>query len=336
VSVHAADNVAIGDDPLLHAPLFAALDPQARDDLRLAAQPFAVQAGDLVFRQGDDADGLYIIAQGRIAIAARTPGDDEIAVTEAGPGSIMGELSLLDGGKRSATARAIDDASGLFIGLSRVRALAAIGRPAAFALTDQLRSEVIRRFRATIAGIAAYDRIDPASLRALGTGSVPAPASADGLDAMLRGLVRFASLNMAKAGALTAIATRIDAPRGTVIGAAGAPADALHIVLRGAMRTGIARPGGFEAIAVHGPGECAGIAAMADGGPYPLTIEVAETAILLRIESADLNRLKAEDSDLAHMLFDVINRQLVRDLRRANRHLARAEGLKRFGAGVNA
>jgi CRP/FNR family cyclic AMP-dependent transcriptional regulator len=66
------------------------------------AQQF--KAGSVIFREGDEADELYVVKSGqvRIQIGNRT-------VNELAAGGIFGEMALIDGEPRSATAIAISD-----------------------------------------------------------------------------------------------------------------------------------------------------------------------------------------------------------------------------------
>ena len=59
--------------------------------------------GSDVFRAGDPADCLYVIRAGRVRIHAD---DRELETLE--PGAIFGEMALVDGSPRSATATAVD------------------------------------------------------------------------------------------------------------------------------------------------------------------------------------------------------------------------------------
>ncbi len=81
----------------------------AADDLealssRLEHQPF--DAGAVVFHQGDEGGRLYIIEEGAVEISY-ADGKDSVTLTTLFPGQYFGELSLLDGEPRSATATAI-------------------------------------------------------------------------------------------------------------------------------------------------------------------------------------------------------------------------------------
>lgn len=321
---------------LAQMPLLADLDAAALTDLEIAAHRFSASAGETLFRQGEAATTFYLLTEGRVGIVSRTPGDGEVQVVEAGPGEMVGELGFLDGGNRSATARAITDCQGVAIGLGRFRGLAASGRPAAFALSDRIRIEVAGRFRATIAAIAAQPEFEEALVRPVASGPPPQPAGAEAVSTMLRGLVRFAAMRTVDADRLVAMGDCVHASRGTVLARAGDRADALSIVLRGAVRTGLPRDGGIEPLAVHGPGEFAGLAAMIDRKPLPLTIEIAEASILLQIDQDRFETLRSETGELAHLVFDLAGRQLVRDLRRANRHLGRARALSHFRSGGDA
>jgi CRP-like cAMP-binding protein len=63
-------------------------------------------AGDIVFRQGEEGDRLYIIKTGVLEVLAMRDGADAVPVAYLGMGDVLGELALLTGSKRSATARA--------------------------------------------------------------------------------------------------------------------------------------------------------------------------------------------------------------------------------------
>jgi CRP-like cAMP-binding protein len=79
--------------------------------------------GDVLFNEGDEPDALYIVLAGRIAIAIDNKPFDtrESVVALMVEGDLFGDLALLDGGARSALARALEPSKVLRIPYSAVR-----------------------------------------------------------------------------------------------------------------------------------------------------------------------------------------------------------------------
>ena len=67
-----------------------------------------LEAGALLFRQGDVADAAYFVVGGRVSVHVVDDGDERL-VAELGRGEVVGELGLLDRAPRSATVRAVRD-----------------------------------------------------------------------------------------------------------------------------------------------------------------------------------------------------------------------------------
>jgi CRP/FNR family transcriptional regulator, cyclic AMP receptor protein len=82
-----------------------------------------LQRGDVLFSEGDAPESMYIVLSGRIAIAIGNQPIDgrESVLALMERGDLFGELALLDNGKRSAMARAIEPSSLLQIPYSIVR-----------------------------------------------------------------------------------------------------------------------------------------------------------------------------------------------------------------------
>ena len=82
------------------------LDPSELSILYDAFEVVCFAAGECIFRAGDTADGLYIIEQGevRLEIAHHEHVDTERVLGYLTPGWLLGELAVLDGLPRSASA----------------------------------------------------------------------------------------------------------------------------------------------------------------------------------------------------------------------------------------
>lgn len=85
-------------------PLFAALPSEARDACAALARQRDYPSGATVFLQGDPGDALYGIHHGQVRISIDSPGGVTRHLNLLGPGELFGEIALLDGGPRTATA----------------------------------------------------------------------------------------------------------------------------------------------------------------------------------------------------------------------------------------
>ncbi len=68
-----------------------------------------LEAGEVLFREGDVADAAYFVVGGRLMVLAADADGNEQLVAELGRGEVVGELGLLDRAPRSATVRAVRD-----------------------------------------------------------------------------------------------------------------------------------------------------------------------------------------------------------------------------------
>ena len=76
------------------------------DELVDVLDHLQLPAGEVLLRQGDPGDDLYVVLTGCLAISIERPGTASALIDEIGPGGVVGEMALLTGQPRSATARA--------------------------------------------------------------------------------------------------------------------------------------------------------------------------------------------------------------------------------------
>src|SRR3990172_2422319 len=74
--------------------------------LALRLRERALKKGEVLFREGDKGDELYLIRQGTIVISKPVVGCVEQALARIDPGDFFGEMSLFDQAPRSATVQA--------------------------------------------------------------------------------------------------------------------------------------------------------------------------------------------------------------------------------------
>lgn len=88
--------------------LFAGLDDDALAKVVEAGRDLEMRRGDVLFREGDDPDELFVVLSGRIAIANKSIDGRESMVALMEEGDLFGEMGLFDGRGRSAEARALE------------------------------------------------------------------------------------------------------------------------------------------------------------------------------------------------------------------------------------
>jgi CRP/FNR family cyclic AMP-dependent transcriptional regulator len=91
------------------APLFAGLDREAIDALATRAFRRSFARGQTVFVEGELGRSLFVVADGLVKVAVTSPAGAELALTTLRPPDSFGELPLIDGGPRSASATALVD-----------------------------------------------------------------------------------------------------------------------------------------------------------------------------------------------------------------------------------
>lgn len=96
-------------DALRACRLFADLDETSLDLCASALRPRRFRKGETIFHSGDPGDALFLVGDGAVKITIPPDDGSEPAIlTTIGAGGFFGELSLLDGAPRSATAVALE------------------------------------------------------------------------------------------------------------------------------------------------------------------------------------------------------------------------------------
>jgi CRP-like cAMP-binding protein len=71
--------------------------------------------GQILFSTGDPGDTVIVVISGRVKVVVRSADGGELTLTVIGPGGMFGELSVADGGPRSADAETLEECRLLFV-----------------------------------------------------------------------------------------------------------------------------------------------------------------------------------------------------------------------------
>jgi CRP/FNR family cyclic AMP-dependent transcriptional regulator len=107
--------VASKADVLAEVPLFALLDEQERMALAERIDLVTAAKDSMLFQRGDPGDSLYVVQSGEVEIFFKNDTGDKIVLETARRGDFFGEISLLDGGPRTASARVTEDLEALVV-----------------------------------------------------------------------------------------------------------------------------------------------------------------------------------------------------------------------------
>ena len=98
-------------EALRSVPLFASLSDEDAAGLRSLLELEVRPAGSVLFRKGEAGDAMYLIEGGRVRIHIRDEDGEEVTLAELARGDFFGEMAILDGKPRSASATVTEAAS---------------------------------------------------------------------------------------------------------------------------------------------------------------------------------------------------------------------------------
>lgn len=135
---------------LQRSPLFSGLSPEALRDVATRLRPRNVRAGEVLFRAGEKGDSFFLVAAGRVRISVPAPRGEQV-INQFGPGEWFGEMSLITGEPRSATAVAATDSTLATLSREDFQAILArnpsLAVPISHSLSHRLRVQTLARTR---------------------------------------------------------------------------------------------------------------------------------------------------------------------------------------------
>jgi len=100
---------------LRKVPFFRELEEKAISALAGQAVEKTYSKGEVLFSEGDECKGLFVVARGAVKILKSSASGREQALEIQLPGTTVAELPLFDGGRYPASAQCVEDSELLFI-----------------------------------------------------------------------------------------------------------------------------------------------------------------------------------------------------------------------------
>ncbi len=255
---------------------FSELEEAVLGSLEDGMRALALDSGEILVRSGDDADEVYVILEGELAVIADGPDDpgDGAQLATLGRGSVVGEIAVLTAGARSASLRAVAPTEAIAFRadtfLELLRRAPQLGAQLAVEASVRLHEvQLARHLRVLFADLSAE-------------------ATAD-----LVGRVTWLTLESAE-----------------VLFHEGDEADAAYIVVSGRLRVLMEdQDGGIEVVAEVGAGEIVGEIALLDRWTRNATLVAARDTQLARIDRDSFEQLVTEQPSAMLALSRVIVRR---------------------------
>jgi CRP-like cAMP-binding protein len=306
---------------LAAVPLFEGIPEPELAELAQILRRRELPAGEVLWHEGDESLAMLLIVDGRVSVSLRLPGERTVEVASMGPGEVLGEIPLLDGGRHSATARVVEPASLLSLSRADFAALVSRSSPTAFALKRRIAGVACSRLRRQLAGLAASlggpDAVEPqaptADLEFCGP-----PDSG-----YVRRLATFRAFDSLALWGLLTAGRFARCPAGRTLVPEGAASTACYVTMNGAVEKVIVRGGRRIRVGLAGPGQAFGYESLIDGGTSPVTAATRERTLLLVVPQDAFERLFHGETAGSREFLDVIHRDLMAALRQALRPHAR-------------
>ena len=154
---------------------FGGLDAPALERLAASMRARRFRRGEVIFHIGDPGDALFIIVSGEVKISLPADTGEEAILATLLPGDVFGELALLDGAPRSASATAIVATETVVLPRDRFRELIATEAGVRDALLAAIAGE-LRRLTTHVEELHFLDitgRLAARLVRLAGEGGTP-------------------------------------------------------------------------------------------------------------------------------------------------------------------
>ena len=132
------------------------------------AKTVSHKAGTLIFKEGSKAESCYVITHGRVQILKKTAKGEKVPLAIVKPGEFLGEMAMLSGERRSASAIALTKVEAIVIEHSEFVSLLKAKNPFAGRLSLQLSTLLATRCHRLLRLIAHQPAVIP-----LGVNKVP-------------------------------------------------------------------------------------------------------------------------------------------------------------------
>ena len=241
-------------------PIFALMPPDVRTLVVASLEPVTYGFGQVIVREGDEADAFYVIVSGSARALKQADNGDEVPLDVLRTGDSFGFVELIEETPRVATVRASDEVQALRLDRAVFRGLLRSNPEIRRWFDLPVRMHHLRQF--------------------LTTDSAFAGLSTESLSVLLAGL------------------EEVRVPEGRLVFRQGDPAGPAYVIRSGRARAFVHEDGGTRDDRTFlREGDVFGEASLFTGGTRAASVDALDDLTLLAIPPATFRRLLADDAD---------------------------------------
>ena len=306
-------------------PICRDLSDEALTAVAALTHTAAFAPGEFLLRQGTASTCAYAIVAGQVAVLRTLPGGGELPLAEVGPGSVVGEMSLLAELPRMASARALDAVKVVVFDRAVFAAACRTRQPAARAILKGVMQRVCAHLRSLTAPLQEQAAPGPLWQPAADT-----PPMGEFDFRRFLPLLRCApALGEAGLDRLVALAPPRLLIRGEPLLNPGTTAPGLALVVHGALESLPGTMPDAQAMEIFGPGSLVGLPTVLDGSALDWQVRAREQSLVLHLPQAAFEACFAGDDEFAFGLLRAVAEQLADSMLRLSNRLAQNTGLQR-------
>lgn len=315
---------------LADSKLFGVLATFVQVDVARLMSDVSFAAGDLVFRQGDRGDRLILVGRGELEAVREVPGAHPVCLGSIVAGEIVGELSLLGDGVRTATVRASIPTTGWALPRAAFDVLRYDATPTASAVMHAIGNQAVQRLDRLYRRCAAEMKGAPAA-RDSAASSIGEVSPERGELGYLAGILFFRDFTPEQIAQVTEGLPRLAVSRGALLTPAGEPPSALWVVVRGAVETKMRGTEATRSLRLAGPGRVVGHIGLLGPEAFVAGVEsrARERSVLIEIPWPRVRELVADETPPSRRFAGALWTDVVRALQHGERPLSRTRATTR-------
>lgn len=129
--------------------LFQGLERHHLTVLASIAKAVSYAEGDMIFREGEDSDLVYLIQEGQVALEIYVPGRGPVTILTIGPGQLLGWSSLFSEERKTANGRVVRPTAAIALDANELRQMCQHDHELGYIIAWRVSELIAGRLKAT-------------------------------------------------------------------------------------------------------------------------------------------------------------------------------------------